>query len=107
VTVVWDDEFLSYDLGPEHPLNPVRLALTMSLSRQLGVLDRPNVTTVTGTRGNGTVLDDHSLDDAYVPLAGDAQASDDRSVRDFLGSADGYFRAVSVQTHAYDVRRAY
>jgi acetoin utilization protein AcuC len=46
VTVVWDDEFLSYDLGPEHPLNPVRLALTMSLSRQLGVLDRPNVTMV-------------------------------------------------------------
>ena len=44
VTVVWDDEFLSYDLGPEHPLNPVRLALTVSLARQLGVLDRPNVT---------------------------------------------------------------
>jgi len=69
--------------------------------------DRPNVTTVTGTRGDGTVLDDHSLDDAYVPLAGDVQASGDRSVRDFLGSADGYFRAVSVQTHAYVVRRAY
>ena len=69
--------------------------------------DRPNVTTVTGTRGDGTVLDDHSLDDAYVPLAGDAQASGDRSVRDFLGSADGYFRAVSVQTHTYEVRRAY
>ena len=46
MTVVWDDEFLSYDLGPDHPLNPVRLALTMSLSRQLGVLDRANVTTV-------------------------------------------------------------
>ena len=46
MTVVWDDEFLSYDLGPEHPLNPVRLALTMSLSRQLGVLGRPNVTAI-------------------------------------------------------------
>ena len=69
--------------------------------------DRPNVTTVTGRRGDGTVLDDHSLDDAYVPLAGDAQASADRSVRDFLGSADGYFRAVRVQTHAYEVRRSY
>ncbi|HEV7653441.1 MAG TPA: acetoin utilization protein AcuC [Mycobacteriales bacterium] len=44
VTVVWDDEFLAYDMGPEHPLNPVRLALTVSLARQLGVLDRPNVT---------------------------------------------------------------
>ena len=46
VTVVWDDELLAYDLGPEHPLNPVRLALTVSLARQLGVLDRPTVTTV-------------------------------------------------------------
>jgi acetoin utilization protein AcuC len=46
VAVVWDDDFLSYDMGPEHPLNPVRLALTVSLARQLGVLDRPNVTTV-------------------------------------------------------------
>jgi acetoin utilization protein AcuC len=46
VAVVWDDEFLSYDWGVEHPMNPVRLALTMSLARQLGVLERPNVTTV-------------------------------------------------------------
>lgn len=46
VTVVWDDDFLAYDLGPDHPLHPVRLALTMSLARELGVLDRPNVTIV-------------------------------------------------------------
>ena len=39
--MVWDDEFLSYDLGPDHPLNPVRLDLTMRLARELGVLDRP------------------------------------------------------------------
>jgi hypothetical protein len=67
--------------------------------------DRSNVTTVTGRRGDGTVLDDHSLDDAYVPLAGDAQASTDRSVRDFLRGAGGYFRAVDARTHAYQVRR--
>jgi acetoin utilization protein AcuC len=46
VTVVWDEEFLSYDWGARHPMNPVRLALTLSLARQLGVLDRPQVTTV-------------------------------------------------------------
>ena len=46
VTVVWDDEFLSYDWGVEHPMNPVRLALTMSLARGLGVLDHPGVTVV-------------------------------------------------------------
>jgi acetoin utilization protein AcuC len=41
--VVWDDAFTSYDLGPTHPLRPLRLDLTMSLARGLGVLDRPGV----------------------------------------------------------------
>jgi len=40
--VVWDDGYLQYDMGAEHPLHPVRLALTMSLARSLGVLDAPN-----------------------------------------------------------------
>ena len=41
--VVWDDVFGDYDFGPTHPLRPLRLELTMALSRQLGVLDRPGV----------------------------------------------------------------
>jgi acetoin utilization protein AcuC len=41
--VVWDDGYLGYDLGDSHPLNPVRLALTMSLARALGVVDRTHV----------------------------------------------------------------
>jgi acetoin utilization protein AcuC len=40
--VVWGEELLGYDLG-EHPLNPVRVELTMALARELGVLDRPGV----------------------------------------------------------------
>lgn len=40
--VVWGDELLGYDLG-EHPLNPVRVELTIALARELGVLDRPGV----------------------------------------------------------------
>jgi len=43
VTVVWDDGYLEYDLGGDHPLHPVRLALTVSLARELGVLDGPRV----------------------------------------------------------------
>jgi acetoin utilization protein AcuC len=43
VEVLWDDELTAYDHGPGHPLRPVRLELTMSLARQLGVLDRPGV----------------------------------------------------------------
>ena len=40
--VVWDEALLSYDMG-DHPLNPVRVELTMALARDLGVLDRPGV----------------------------------------------------------------
>jgi hypothetical protein len=69
--------------------------------------DRRNVTTASSGHGDGTVLDDHSLADAYVPLARDVQASPNRSVRDFLRSADGYFRAGTVETHSYQVRRGY
>lgn len=39
VAVVWHDGFLGYELG-DHPLDPVRLELTMALAQQLGVLDR-------------------------------------------------------------------
>jgi acetoin utilization protein AcuC len=41
--VVWDDVFGEYDFGPSHPLRPLRLELTMSLARQLGVLDGVDV----------------------------------------------------------------
>ena len=44
--VVWDDVFTSYDFGPDHPLRPLRLELTMALARSLGVLDRPGVRVV-------------------------------------------------------------
>jgi acetoin utilization protein AcuC len=40
--VVWDGEYLSYNFG-DHPLNPVRLDLTIRLARELGVLERVRV----------------------------------------------------------------
>jgi acetoin utilization protein AcuC len=40
--VMWDDALLAYDLG-DHPLDPVRVELTIALARALGVLDRPEV----------------------------------------------------------------
>jgi acetoin utilization protein AcuC len=39
---VWDEGYLGYDFG-EHPLNPIRLDLTIRLARELGVLDRLDV----------------------------------------------------------------
>lgn len=40
--VLWSDRLLSYNLG-DHPLDPVRVELTMALARDLGVLSRPGV----------------------------------------------------------------
>ncbi|QRP44071.1 acetoin utilization protein AcuC [Amycolatopsis sp. FDAARGOS 1241] len=36
--VLWDAALLGYDLGGEHPFNPVRLELTVRLATELGVL---------------------------------------------------------------------
>ncbi|WOC14381.1 acetoin utilization protein AcuC [Gordonia sp. MP11Mi] len=37
--IIWSDHFLDYKWAYTHPMSPIRLALTMSLSRSLGVLD--------------------------------------------------------------------
>ncbi|MTD53545.1 acetoin utilization protein AcuC [Amycolatopsis pithecellobii] len=37
--VIWDSALLRYDLGGDHPFNPVRLQLTIRLAAELGVLD--------------------------------------------------------------------
>jgi acetoin utilization protein AcuC len=39
---IWDEGYLAYDFG-DHPMNPVRLDLTVRLARELGVLDRLDV----------------------------------------------------------------
>ena len=39
----WDERLTSYDFGPEHPLAPIRVKLTIELARALGVLARPGV----------------------------------------------------------------
>jgi acetoin utilization protein AcuC len=41
--VSWDEGLTSYDFGPDHPLAPVRVKLTIELARALGVLTRPGV----------------------------------------------------------------
>ncbi len=54
-TVVWDPALLSYNMG-DHPLNPVRVELTMALARELGVLDRPGVRTITSAPASDEAL---------------------------------------------------
>lgn len=38
VTVVWDEGLAAYDFGPEHPLRPARVQLTMALAGAAGLL---------------------------------------------------------------------
>jgi acetoin utilization protein AcuC len=47
VVLPWDDALIHYDFGPSHPLNPIRVDLTMRLARSLGLLDLDNVSVVT------------------------------------------------------------
>jgi pimeloyl-ACP methyl ester carboxylesterase len=69
--------------------------------------DRTNVTTASSKRGDGTLVGDHDLDRSYVAVAADVEASTNASVRDFLGSANTYFQAITVETHTYQVQRRY
>jgi acetoin utilization protein AcuC len=41
--VLWDEALLAYDLG-DHPLDPVRVELTIALARAFDLFDRPGVT---------------------------------------------------------------
>ncbi|MEP9384969.1 acetoin utilization protein AcuC [Nocardioides sp. KR10-350] len=40
-TVVYDPSLSEYDFGPSHPMAPLRVALTMRLADEIGVLSRP------------------------------------------------------------------
>lgn len=72
--VIWSDDFLGYRWAPSHPMNPVRLALTMSLSQSLGVLE--------GVQPTGPMaVDDRLLEtvhtSTYLAAVRSASAVDD------------------------------
>jgi acetoin utilization protein AcuC len=39
--LIWDQSFLSYRFRPDHPFNPKRLELTVSLIEEMGLLEAP------------------------------------------------------------------
>jgi acetoin utilization protein AcuC len=41
--LIWDPAFTTYRFGPDHPFNPKRLELTLSLMEELQLLDGPGV----------------------------------------------------------------
>jgi acetoin utilization protein AcuC len=95
-TLVWGEDYLAYDFG-NHPMAPVRLELTVGLSRGLGVLDQLEV--VSPTRAT-----DDELLKVHSPeyLAAVKAASTDPSYTGFgLGTDDnpvfhGMFEAAAL-----------
>src|SRR2546428_9777982 len=41
--LVWDERFLDYNFGPQHPLRPIRVKLTYELIRSKGILEHESV----------------------------------------------------------------
>ena len=44
--LIWNDDRIDYDFGPEHPLQPVRVELTVDLIRASGLTDADHVLTL-------------------------------------------------------------
>jgi acetoin utilization protein AcuC len=88
LTVPWDEALLDYDFGPDHPLAPVRLELTMALARELGVLDAPGVQIAKAEAADRDLLEPvHSP--AYLDAVGRAERLDHAErLRFGLGTVD-------------------
>jgi acetoin utilization protein AcuC len=87
VQVFWDDKLTSYDFGPTHPLNPVRVELTMELARDCGVLTHPNVS-VEGFEPADDDLLRLVHDEAYIAAVRQAGDSGLTDMAHGLGSDD-------------------
>jgi acetoin utilization protein AcuC len=82
-STVWDERYLAYDFG-DHPLNPVRLDLTIRLARELGVLDELDILAP-------QPADDDQLRTVHHPdyLAAVRRASEDPTFAGYgLGTSD-------------------
>ena len=44
--LIWDDNLIRYDFGPDHPLKPIRVELTVALIRACGLTDTAGVLTL-------------------------------------------------------------
>jgi len=87
LTLVWDDRLTGYDFGPGHPLAPVRVELTMALSRELGVLELPSVSLVGPAPAD---MDELTLvhDPAYIDAVRQAGRDGLGNLRYGLGTPD-------------------
>nr|WP_211244605.1 acetoin utilization protein AcuC [Actinospica robiniae] len=86
--VPWDESMLRYDFGPEHPLAPIRVELTMALARELGVLDAEGVRLVPVPPASDEDLE-LVHDPGYIAVVRDALQTDPARLARFgLGTPD-------------------
>lgn len=83
VHVAWSDALTSYNFGSSHPLNPLRLDLTMRLAREFGVLERPGVQVI-----EPSAADHDLLASIHTPEYIAAVRAGDYDARYGLGSTD-------------------
>ncbi|KOX36402.1 MULTISPECIES: acetoin utilization protein AcuC [unclassified Streptomyces] len=84
--LMWDEAVTQYDFGSEHPMDPVRLALTMSLVRAYG-LDRAVDVVAAKPAGDSTLRLVHRED--YVTAVRAASADPRRADQAYgLGTVD-------------------
>ncbi len=75
--VVYDESLTSYDFGPSHPMNPVRVDLTMSLAQHLGVLERlPRVLAPDATDDELVTVHDPAMIEAVMAASADPTKAD-------------------------------
>ena len=84
--VVYDESLTAYDFGPTHPMNPIRVDLTISLAEQIGVLTGlPRVPAPDATEDDLVSVHDPALIEAVMAASADPSRAD----LDFgLGSED-------------------
>ncbi len=84
--LMWDEAVTGYDFGPQHPMDPVRLALTMGLVRAFG-LDRAVDVVAAKPAGDSTLRLVHRED--YVAAVKAASADPRRADQAYgLGTVD-------------------
>jgi len=88
LSVVWDEAFLGYQLSADHPLHPIRLALTVDLSRSLGVFDPPAVTVLAPEEPAGDDLLRLVHTQAYLDAVRAAPEHPGEAIRFGMGTPD-------------------
>jgi acetoin utilization protein AcuC len=87
LAVAWDERLTGYDFGPQHPLAPVRVELTMALARELGVLSGPSVSMLAPAPAQPAELE-LIHDPAYIDAVRQAGRDGAGNLRYGLGTPD-------------------